>query len=161
MEGEVDGGAGADGAFGPGPAAVAVDDALDAGQAGAGAGAGGGAEAGVLAGRVEPLEGLEQLVGVGGIEAGPVVAYVAAEGGVIDGSGGELDGGVLAASGELPRVLEQVRQHDPDQGRIDGDPDAVLDGHPDPAAGVTRGQLVADGGDLGAEVEVLEVHLGG
>jgi hypothetical protein len=47
IEGEVDGGAAADGAFGPGPAAVTVDDALDAGQADAGAGE--------LAGVVQPL----------------------------------------------------------------------------------------------------------
>jgi hypothetical protein len=32
VEGDVDGGAAVDGAFGPGPAAVAVDDAPDGGQ---------------------------------------------------------------------------------------------------------------------------------
>ena len=63
-----------DGAFGPDAAAVAFDDPLDAGQADAGAGE--------VGDRVEPLERLEQLGGEGGIEAGPVVADVAADPGV-------------------------------------------------------------------------------
>jgi hypothetical protein len=58
-----------------------------------------------LAGVVEPLEGLEQLAYVGGVDAGPVVAHVAAERGVIDGSDGELDGGLLTPGGELPGVF--------------------------------------------------------
>src|ERR1700689_5052385 len=86
VEGEVDGGAAVDGAFGPGLAAVAVDDAPDGGQACAGAGE--------LVGVVQPLERLEQLVDVGRVEAGPVIAHVAADAGVADGCGRELDGGV-------------------------------------------------------------------
>jgi hypothetical protein len=50
VEGEVDGGAAVDDAVGPGPAAMAVDDAPDGGQADAGAGE--------LGGVVEPLERL-------------------------------------------------------------------------------------------------------
>src|ERR1700678_1089994 len=93
-DGEVDGGAAVDGAFGPGPAAVAVDDAPDGGEADPGAGE--------VLGGVEPLERLDQVADVGGVEAGPVVSYVAAEGGVGGGCGRELDGGALAAGGGLP-----------------------------------------------------------
>ena len=89
-EGEVEGGTGVDSALGPGAPAVAFDDPLDAGQADAGAGK--------LAGGVESLEGLEQLVRVGGFEANPVVAQVAADrGGIFGGGGAELDGGVRRA----------------------------------------------------------------
>src|ERR1039457_3175252 len=134
VKGEVDSCATIDGAFGPGPAAVAVDDAPDAGQADAGAGE--------LVGVVEPLERLEQLADVGGGEGGPVVAHVAADGGVTDGCGRELYGGAIAAAGELPGVLEQVLQRGPDQGAIRGDPDAVLHGHPDLSAWVDRKSVV-------------------
>src|SRR5450755_653524 len=152
VEGEVDGGAAVDGPFGPGPAAVALDDAPDAGQADAGAGE--------LAGAVQPLERLEQLADVGRVEAGPVIAHVTADGRVAGGCGPELDGGAVAAGGELPGVFEQVVQHGPDQGAVRDGPDAFLHGHPNLTAGVAGAEPVADGGDLGAEVDVLEAHLG-
>ncbi len=60
VQGEVEGGAAADGAFGPDSPAVAFDDPPDAGQADAGAGE--------LGNRVEPLERLEQFVREGRIE---------------------------------------------------------------------------------------------
>src|ERR1700734_2551185 len=124
-EGEVEGGALADGAFGPDAAAVAFDDPLHAGQADAGAGE--------IGDRVEPLE---QLVDKRGIEASPVVADVTADPGVPGRSSTELDGGVLAFGGELPGVLDQVLQHGADQGAVRGDPDAVADGEADDAAGL-------------------------
>jgi hypothetical protein len=128
----------ADGALGPDTAAVAFGDALDAGQADAGAGE--------IGDRVEPLERLEQLAGEGGIEAGPVVADVAAEPGVPGRrSGAELDGGVLAPGGEFPGVLDQVLQHGADQGTVRGDPDAVVDGEADGAARLAGVQFGADG----------------
>src|ERR1700722_11585839 len=97
---EVEGGATADGALGPGAPAVAFDDPLDADQADAGAGK--------FARGVESLERLEQLVGIGGIEADPVVAHIAADRGlIVGGGGGELDGGGGAPGGELPGVLDQ------------------------------------------------------
>jgi hypothetical protein len=68
-EGEVERGAAVDGAFGPGAPAVAFDDAMDGGQAGAGAGE--------LAGGVQPLEGLEQLVRIGEVEADSVTHWAA------------------------------------------------------------------------------------
>jgi hypothetical protein len=131
---------------------VAVDDPPDDGQADA--------SARELGGGVEPLERGEQLVSVDRVKADPVVAHIAADGGIADGRGRELDGGVLAACGELPGIFKQVLQHGPDQGAVRGDPDAVFDGHPDPAAGVTDLELIADGGDLGAEINVSETYLG-
>jgi hypothetical protein len=55
--------------------------------------------------------------------------------------------------------LEQVVQRGPDQGAVRGDPDAFLHGHPDLAARLTGAELVAAGSDLGAEVNLPEVHL--
>ena len=80
---------------------MALDDAPDAGQADA--------VAPELVGVVEPLERLEQLAGVGRVEAGPVIADVAADGGVAGGCGAELDGGAVAAGGEFPGVFELPR----------------------------------------------------
>src|ERR1700729_3283761 len=156
-EGEVEGGAVADGTFGPDAAAVAFDDPLDAGQADAGAGE--------LGDRVQPLERLEQLAREGGVEAGPVVADVVAGSGALDcgapGCGGaELDGGVLASGGELPGVLDQVLQHGADQGAVRGVPDAVPDGEADDAARLAVVQFGADGGDLGGQVDQPQVHVG-
>src|ERR1700722_5343222 len=151
-EGEVEGGALADGAFGPDAAAVTFDDPLDAGQADAGTGE--------IGNRVEPLERLEQLVDEGGIEAGPVVADVAADVGVPGRSSAELDGGVLAFGGELPGVLDQVLQHGADQGAVRGDPDAVVDGEADGATRLAGVQLGAEGGDLGGQVDRFGVHVG-
>ena len=139
-----------DGALGPDAAAVAFDDPLDAGQADAGTGE--------LGGRVQPLEWLEQLARIGGVEAGPVVAHVAADLGVIGGRGAELDGGRVAPGGELPGVFDQVLQHGADETAIRGHPDAVLDGEADPAAGFTGLQFAGDGGDLRAEIDRSEVH---
>ena len=42
---------------------------------------------------------------------------------------------------------------------VRGDPDAVFDGHTDPAVRITGAELVAEGGDLGAEIDLLRVHL--
>src|SRR5712691_11837948 len=100
VEGEVESGAVIDGAFGPGAPAVAFDDPLNAGQADAGAGE--------LLGRMQPLERLEQVARIGGVEAGPVVAHVATDPGFFDSRGAELDGGVVAPGGEFPGVFDQV-----------------------------------------------------
>src|SRR5712691_11385320 len=68
VQGEVEGRARFDGALGPGTAAVAFHDLSHAGQAGT--------SAGELAGCMQPLERLEQLARIGGIEADAVVAHV-------------------------------------------------------------------------------------
>jgi len=73
-EGEGEGSAFAGRAGGPDLAAVAFHDLAHAREADAGAGE--------LAGWVQPLERAEQLAGLGGVEAGAVVADVAAGAGV-------------------------------------------------------------------------------
>ena len=97
-ESEVEGGAAVDGRLGPNPAAVPVDDALDGGQADAGAG--------VLRRGVQPLEGREQHVGVGHVEAGAVIAYE--EDRRLAVLAAELEVGPRPAGRELPGVAEQV-----------------------------------------------------
>src|SRR2546430_12390378 len=94
--GEGGGGPSSPGAWGPAGSAVPFDDPLDASQAYAGAGE--------FASRVQPLERLEQLVRIGRLEAGPVVAHVAADPGFVSSRGGELDGGIVAPGGEFPGV---------------------------------------------------------
>src|SRR4051794_17744168 len=65
-DGEVERGASIDSSFTPDFPAVAGDDALHGGQSDAGAGE--------LAHRVQPLKGLEQTIGVFGVETGAVIA---------------------------------------------------------------------------------------
>ena len=50
--------------------------------------------------------------------------------------------------------------HGADESAVRGHPDAVLDGEADPAAGFTGLQFVGDGGDLRAEIDRSEVHVG-
>lgn len=75
VEGKKEGRAFAGGALGPYAAIVALDDPLHAGEADA--------RAGELTFSVQPLEWLEQLIGVCGVEAGTVVANIAAGGDVL------------------------------------------------------------------------------
>src|ERR1700730_3847799 len=93
VQGEVEGGAAAHGDLGAYSPAVALDDPPDAGQADSGTRE--------LGNRMEPLERLEQLAHEDGIEAGPVVAHIAADSGVLGSGGAELDGGTVALGGEL------------------------------------------------------------
>jgi hypothetical protein len=73
--------------------------------------------AGKLSLRVKPLEGGEQLVHVPHIEADAVVADE--EGLLIPGKvDAKLDLRRRPALGELPRVADEVGQHDPHQARI-------------------------------------------
>ena len=109
--------------------------------------------AGKLGGGMESLERLEQLIHISRIEAGPVVAHIAADRGLIVGDGGELDGGVVALGGELPGVLDQVLKYGADENTIRGHPDAVLDGEADLAGGIAGSQSVGDRDDLRAEID--------
>ena len=142
----------ADGAVGPGAPAVPFDDPRDAGQADAGAGE--------LGGVVQPLERLEQLARISGIEAGPVIPHVAADRAVLAGRAGELDDRVIAVGGELPGVFEQVLQHGADQAAVRHHPDAVLDGEAHRAAGALGLKLTGDDRGLGAQIDRLPVHAG-
>src|SRR6267154_148421 len=126
LEDEVEGGSSAYRAFGPDAAAVAVDDPSGGGQP----------DAGPLevALAVQPLKGPEQPVYIDHVEANPVVAHVNA-GLAIDDLGPDLDPRILLGSGELPGVVEQVRQQDPDQALVSGTGHTLRDLHLDLSAG--------------------------
>jgi hypothetical protein len=66
---------------------------------------------------VQSLERAEQLVGIGRIEAGAVVAHVEYRFPVRL-AAPDFDGGGLAAAGELPGVVDQVLESDAQQMRI-------------------------------------------
>src|SRR5580698_2104384 len=151
-EGEVEGGTAVDGALCPGAAAVAFDDPLDADQAGA--------CAGKFDGGVQSLEGLEQLVHIGRIEAYAVVAHITADRRLIVGGGGELDAGVVAPGGELPGILDQVLEQGADETTVRGRPDAALDGEADLAAGLAGSQFTGDRNYLPAEIDRYQVQVG-
>ena len=68
-----------------------------------------------------------------------------------------IDKARVIAAGMLEASADDL-EWSPGRFAVRGDPDAFLYGHPDLAAGVTGAELVAAGGDLGAEVDVLEVH---
>ena len=139
------------GGFGPDPAAVAADDALDGGEADAGSGE--------LGGGVEALEGGEQLVGEGHVEAGAVVADVV-DGGAAGLLAAELDarGGLVA--GELPGVAEEVVEEEAEEVGVALDDEVAGGEEVDGAAGVAGTELLDDlVGELG-EVEVEEDDLG-
>ena len=131
-----------DRALGPDAAAVPIHDLAHAGQADA--------SAGEFAGGMQALEGREELVHVGRVEADAVVADIAGDLAVCDRSHPELDPGVVGAAGELPGVVQQVDQHLADQHAVGQGPGRLLNAKGD-AAG--RVGLLAFGGDDG--------HLGG
>src|SRR5829696_2480940 len=98
-----------------------MDDALDGGEPYAGA-----LE---LLRAVQPLEGAEELVGVGHLEARPVVAHV------VDRDAApaaelllhpELYAGLGLLRGELPGVADQVLQSHPEEPRVPPDLDPLL-----------------------------------
>src|SRR5665647_528263 len=109
-------------ALGPHVAAVAADDALHGGQTDT--------RAFELAGRVQPLEGAEELVGIGHVEAGAVVAHEEGALACVSGcaavvrpfaqsvgeaalarrDGSDLDARRVVLAGEPPGVAEEVVQ---------------------------------------------------
>src|SRR6188508_3423674 len=103
-QGEVERGAFADLAFGPDVPAVAVDDALDGGEADA--------AAWKVRRRVQPLERPEQVRGEVRVVAGAVVANVERGHAMLIPGRANFDRRLLAAAGELPGVLDQVLQRE-------------------------------------------------
>jgi hypothetical protein len=83
IESEIERGAFAYLALGPGAAPVTFHDLPDAGEANT--------RAGELTGRIQPLERLEQCAHVSDVKADPVVAHVAADGGIACRRRAELD----------------------------------------------------------------------
>src|SRR5437899_11545894 len=99
-EREEERGPGADGAFGPDRAAVAMDDAPDRRQAHAGAFE--------VRFRVQPPEGLEESSGGHGVETGAVVPDENGAASGIELCGADLDARRLPLGGEFPGIAEQV-----------------------------------------------------
>ena len=86
-----------------------VHDALHGGEPDAGAG--------VLGCRVQALKRSEKLVGIGHVEARPVVADKKGRAPVIL-QGADFDTGLVRLCGELPRVSDQVIEGGPQQVRV-------------------------------------------
>src|SRR5437899_4888785 len=109
LEDEVEGCPLSDSALGPGPAAMAVDDAAHGGQADA--------HARKLALAVQALEGAEQLVGIDHVEAHPVVPDEHPRVSIhhLD---ADLDPRRGLLGRELERVADEVGQEDARQARI-------------------------------------------
>jgi hypothetical protein len=106
--------------------------------------------AAVLGGAVELLEGLEELVGVGGVEAGAAVADAAADAGPGDG----MTPNSMAASPSPAVYFQALSSRLASAVRIRTGPAVTRMpsfGHPDPAAGVDGAELVPEDGDHGAE----------
>jgi hypothetical protein len=89
---------------------VPFHDLPDAGEADA--------RAGELAGRVQPLEWLEQFAQVEGVKPGAVVAHVAADRGISRRRRTELNQRTGPVRGELPGVLYQILQDRADESGI-------------------------------------------
>src|ERR1039457_3064589 len=151
-QGEVEGRTVVNRTLGPGAATVALHDALHAGEANA--------RAGEIALRMQPLEWLEQLVRVGGVEAGAVVAHVAADTGALDRDRPELDQRFTPAGGEFPGIAQQVLQYGADKRAVRPGPDWVLDDEADAAARSLALEFLGNAGGLGAEIDGLGVKLG-
>src|SRR6266516_1543106 len=134
-QGEVEGGAPVRLAVRPDPAAVPAQDALHDRQP---------EPAALEVGRrVQPLERVEQLVRVPHAEARPVVpdeVDLLAVGPV----GPDRDPGRGPPAGELPRVGQQVLQHQPEQLRVAAAGQPLGDGHLDLPARVGGPQLGHD-----------------
>jgi hypothetical protein len=110
VEGEVNGRTFAYRALRPCAASVPFHDLPDAGEADP--------RAGEFAGRVQPLEWLEQLAHVEGVKTGAVVAHVAADRGISRRGRTELNQRIGPVSGEFPGVLYQVLQDRADESGI-------------------------------------------
>src|SRR6266550_5284264 len=126
LEDEVEGGSLAYRAFGPDATAVAVDDPAGGGQPNAGP-----LEVALA---VQPLKSPEQPVCIDHVEANSVVAHVNARL-AIDGLGANLDPRFLLRPGELPGVVEQVREQDPGQTLVSRSGHTLRDLHLDLPAG--------------------------
>src|SRR5580693_6624170 len=109
---------------------------------------------------MQSLERLEQLPGVGGIEASAVVAHVkAAARGPFRGHP-ELDCRVVAPGGVLPGVVQQVLQYRADKRRVCRGQGRLLDGEAHMTVRFLALEFRSDVGSLGPQVEYLEMDLG-
>ena len=97
-------------AFGPHPSAVATHDSHDDGQPES-------ASRKFCPG-MEPLEGLENYLAVGVVEADPIVSHMVDRDIPVGFGDANLDPSVIARSGELPCILEQLGQENPQEWHV-------------------------------------------
>ena len=109
---------------------------------------------------MQPLERLKQLARIGRIEAGAVVAHIAADGGVPARCRPELDRRVVPAGRELPGVVEQVLQGRTDKPAVRQGLDWFFDREADVPTRFAVLEFLGDPGRLRAEVNWLQVQLG-
>src|ERR1700722_1722734 len=95
--------------FGPYPAALALDDALNSRQANS--------RSWKILCRVQALKGPEQLAGVRLIEPGAVIPHEVFPAAVLSGTS-KFDAGVGLFGGELPGVAEQVGEDNSQKARV-------------------------------------------
>src|SRR6202167_6465528 len=101
------------------------------------------------------LERLDQLPGVGGVEASAVVAHEKdAARGLVWGHP-ELDGCVVAFGGELPGVVQQVLQYRADKRRVRRGQGRLLDDEAHMAVRCLALEIRGDVGDLCTQVDDL------
>ena len=101
---------------------------------------------------MQPLERVEQLVPVSGIEARAVVADVAADVGIPSRRRPELEQGIIPAGREFPGVIQQVLQDRADEARICQRPGWLLDGEADAAVRALALEFPGDAGHFGTEI---------
>src|SRR5579862_5648115 len=147
---EVEAGAALDLALTPDASSVAGDDALHRGQANA--------RAFKLRGAVQPLEWLEELVRIGHVEPGAVVAHE--EAGLpahLRAAKLDVAGGMLG--GELPGVAQQILQHNPQQPPVAAGHQVAGDIERDAALRLPGLEAAGDSSRHLAQVCTLAAHL--
>lgn len=110
--------------------------------------------AGEVAGVVQPGERPEQLAGLLGGEAGPVVAHVVAP--VVP---AHLDHRLFDLAAELHRVVDQVLQDHPDQALVGVGGHALADGERHPPVRVPGGDFRDDAAGRRGQVELRPAQL--
>jgi hypothetical protein len=120
LEGKVQGGALPDGALGPDPAAMPLNDALHRRQADAGAW--------VFRAPMKALKGSEQRVSMHHVEAHAIVAHEEYQRTLVLRRASKLDARPGLFGGKLLRIAEQILQHNAQPPRIPVGDEAIRDG---------------------------------
>src|SRR5258706_1435833 len=148
-EGEREGRALLDGALGPDPSSVALDDTRDRREADP--------RSLELVGAVQPLEGAEELVRVRHLEAGAVVPHE--EVGRVPVGAAELDPRRAVLARELPGIPEQVLEDHAQEARVSGRPQSLRDHDLHVAAAAAHPELLGNRPSDPRQVDVLPLQL--
>src|SRR5215210_3609430 len=107
---------------------------------------------------MQPLEGAEELVRISRVEAGPVVRDAVDAPPFTQGAC-ELYPRVWLLLGELPGVIQEVPQRDPQEAGVPVGDEAVFDLELHLTVGRGLPQLLGDVAGQGAQVDALATHL--